>query len=128
MVDGINLTVLMHGSDLTVLGMALSAYLTATRSHTTTRLTKLVFGGQQVVLCTSLSNTPVRTTNYATLRVHKKTEYGCTESKLSDESTLHRPPHSTLHDPNLNPIVDLTLLVATGIDELLPSWIVVVVV
>ena len=29
LIDGINLTVLMHGSDLTVLGMALSAYLTA---------------------------------------------------------------------------------------------------
>jgi len=29
LIEGINLTVLMHGSDLTVLGMALSAYLTA---------------------------------------------------------------------------------------------------
>ena len=30
----------------------------------------LLFSGQQVVLCTSLSNTPVRTPNYAALRVH----------------------------------------------------------
>lgn len=29
LIDGINLTVMMHGNDLTVLGMALSAYLTA---------------------------------------------------------------------------------------------------